>query len=135
MVWRNRISKKAAADVFAAYKAAIRGSHVHGRRLAGAGHGAGSTRIKCTRRAREHDGQVVTISSKCRWCSDALEFTCWNREVVRLASLSTATTARSSAGWPRSAGLANHAISNRHFISKVVNRIPPLTSAIQAKLL
>jgi transposase InsO family protein len=37
------------------------------------------------RRAREHDGQVATIRSNCRWCSDALEFTCWNGEVVRLA--------------------------------------------------
>ena len=37
------------------------------------------------RRPREHDGQVATIRSKCRWCSDALEFTCWNGEVVRVA--------------------------------------------------
>ena len=37
------------------------------------------------RRPREHDGQVATIRSNCRWCSDALEFTCWNGEVVRLA--------------------------------------------------
>jgi len=27
------------------------------------------------RRPREHDGQVATIRSNCRWCSDALEFT------------------------------------------------------------
>jgi putative transposase len=37
------------------------------------------------RRAREHDGQVATIRSNCRWCSDALEFTCWNGEAVRVA--------------------------------------------------
>ena len=37
------------------------------------------------RRAREHDGQVATIRSNCRGCSDALEFTCWNGEVVRVA--------------------------------------------------
>ena len=37
------------------------------------------------RRPREHDGQVATIHSNCRWCSDALEFTCWNGEVVRVA--------------------------------------------------
>src|SRR5262250_300547 len=37
------------------------------------------------RRPRQHDGQVATIRSNCRWCSDALEFTCWNGEVVRLA--------------------------------------------------
>jgi putative transposase len=34
------------------------------------------------RRPREHDGQVATIRSNCRWCSDALEFT---REVIRVA--------------------------------------------------
>lgn len=37
------------------------------------------------RSAREHEGQVATIRSNCRWCSDALEFTCWNGEVVRVA--------------------------------------------------
>ena len=37
------------------------------------------------RRPREHDGKVATIRSNCRWCSDALEFTCWNGEVVRVA--------------------------------------------------
>lgn len=37
------------------------------------------------RRPREHDGQVATIRSNCRWCADALEFTCWNGEVVRVA--------------------------------------------------
>ena len=36
-------------------------------------------------RLREHDGQAATIRSNCRWCSDALEFTCWNGEVVRVA--------------------------------------------------
>lgn len=37
------------------------------------------------RRPREHDGQVATIRSNRRWCSDALEFSCWNSEVVRVA--------------------------------------------------
>jgi transposase InsO family protein len=32
-----------------------------------------------------HDGVVVTIRSNLRWCSDSLEFTCWNGEVVRAA--------------------------------------------------
>jgi len=36
-------------------------------------------------RAREHDGQVATIRSNCRWCSDTLEFACWNGQVVRVA--------------------------------------------------
>jgi transposase InsO family protein len=37
------------------------------------------------RRAREHDGQVATLRSNIRWCSDGLEFTCWNGEVARVA--------------------------------------------------
>jgi transposase InsO family protein len=37
------------------------------------------------RRLREDDGQVATIRSNCRWCSDVLEFTCWNGEIVRVA--------------------------------------------------
>ncbi len=37
------------------------------------------------RRVREHDGQVATIRSNSRWCSDALEFTCWSGEIVRVA--------------------------------------------------
>ena len=37
------------------------------------------------RPARQHDGRVATIRSNCRWCSDALEFACWNGEVVRVA--------------------------------------------------
>jgi putative transposase len=32
-----------------------------------------------------HDGVVVTIRSNLRWCSDGLEFTCWNGEIVRAA--------------------------------------------------
>jgi putative transposase len=34
---------------------------------------------------RQHDGRVITIRSNIRWCSDALEFTCWNGEIVRVA--------------------------------------------------
>ena len=30
-----------------------------------------------------HDGKVVTLRSNLRWCSDGLEFTCWNGDVVR----------------------------------------------------
>ena len=37
------------------------------------------------RRPRDHDGQVATLGSNIRWCSDGLEFTCWNGEGVRVA--------------------------------------------------
>lgn len=34
---------------------------------------------------RSHDGKVVTLRSNLRWCSDGLEFACWNGDVVRAA--------------------------------------------------
>lgn len=37
------------------------------------------------RKGRLHDGKVLVMRSKLRWCSDFLEFTCWNGEVIRLA--------------------------------------------------
>jgi putative transposase len=48
-------------------------------------HGLMLERHTGRRRPREHDGQVATIRSNVRWCSDALEFTCWSGEVVRVA--------------------------------------------------
>jgi putative transposase len=55
---------------------------------------------------REHDGQVATLRSNIRWCSDGLEFTpafagAGSAGTARSSaspSPSTATTARSSAG-------------------------------------
>ena len=37
------------------------------------------------REGRVHDGKVMVMRSNLRWCSDGLEFTCWNGELVRLA--------------------------------------------------
>lgn len=37
------------------------------------------------RKGRIHDGKVMVMRSNLRWCSDGLEFTCWNGDVVRLA--------------------------------------------------
>jgi len=36
------------------------------------------------REGRKHDGKVMVMRSNLRWCSDALEFTCWNGDVIRL---------------------------------------------------
>ena len=36
---------------------------------------------------RNHDGKIIMMRSNLRWCSDGLEFTCWNSEVIRLAFL------------------------------------------------
>jgi transposase InsO family protein len=32
---------------------------------------------------RSHNGKVVTLRSNLRWCSDGLEFVCWNGDVIR----------------------------------------------------
>ena len=32
-----------------------------------------------------HDGQIVTLQSNMRWCSDVFEVGCWNGERVRIA--------------------------------------------------
>jgi putative transposase len=37
------------------------------------------------RKGRVHEGKVMVMCSNLRWCSDGLEFTCWNGEVIRLA--------------------------------------------------
>lgn len=34
---------------------------------------------------RRHEGQVITLKSNLRWCSDGFEIRCWNGEVVRVA--------------------------------------------------
>ena len=41
-----------------------------------------------------HDGVVVTIRSNLRWCSDGLEFTCWNGEIAEPPSSLMRMTAR-----------------------------------------
>jgi putative transposase len=37
------------------------------------------------RPVRMHDGQIVTLQSNMRWCSDVFEIGCWNGERVRVA--------------------------------------------------
>ena len=37
------------------------------------------------RPGRAHDGKVVVMASNLRWCSDGLECTCWNSDIVRAA--------------------------------------------------
>lgn len=37
------------------------------------------------REGRLHNGKVMVMCSNLRWCSDGLEFTCWNSDVVRVA--------------------------------------------------
>ena len=36
---------------------------------------------------RNHDDKVIMMRSNLRWCSDGLEFACWNGDVIRLAFL------------------------------------------------
>jgi transposase InsO family protein len=37
------------------------------------------------REGRIHDGKIMVMRSNLRWCSDGLEFTCWNGEIIRMA--------------------------------------------------
>ncbi|NQX74614.1 MAG: hypothetical protein HRT62_13755 [Epibacterium sp.] len=36
---------------------------------------------------RNHDGKVILMRSNFCWCSDGLEFACWNGDVIRAAFL------------------------------------------------
>ena len=36
------------------------------------------------KKQRSHTGNVITLKSDTRWCSDGFEIRCWNREVVRV---------------------------------------------------
>jgi transposase InsO family protein len=62
-------------------------------------HGLLLARHTGRRRPREHDGQVATLRSNIRWCSDGLEFTSWNGEVVRVA-FALDCHDREVIGWP-----------------------------------
>lgn len=48
-------------------------------------HGLLLARHTAERVGRTHDGKVIVMRSNLRWCSDGLEFTCWNGDVVRMA--------------------------------------------------
>ena len=48
-------------------------------------HGLTLERSTGRREGRIHDGKVAVMASDLRWCSDALEITCWNGEKVRAA--------------------------------------------------
>jgi transposase InsO family protein len=48
-------------------------------------HGLPLARHTGRRVPRAHDGTIMTSRSNERWCSDVLEFTCWNGDVVRVA--------------------------------------------------
>lgn len=47
---------------------------------------------------RKHDGKVIMMRSNLRWCSDGLEFACWNGDVIAWPSSSTLMTERSYLG-------------------------------------
>jgi len=63
------------------------GAPVNAKRVYRLMHKHGLLLAPCTghRRPGAHDGRVATLRSNIRWCSDSLEFTCWNDEVVRVA--------------------------------------------------
>ena len=48
-------------------------------------HGLLLARHTGRRPPRQHEGRVIAPGSNMRWCSDGLEFTCWDGEIVRVA--------------------------------------------------
>src|SRR5262245_9778420 len=81
---------------------------------------------------REHDGQVATLRSNIRWCSDGLEFACWNGEVVRIeiavaliwCRASPQSKARRAMEWPRPSLRPSSATTSRSAQSRMH---PPLS--------
>ena len=55
------------------------------------------------RLVRAHEGQVIALASNQRWSSDALEISCWNGEVIRLA-FAIDTCDREIIAWQASTG-------------------------------
>jgi len=66
----------------AADKPAVNAKRVH--RIMG-NHAMLLEKHTAVRKGRIHDGKVMVMRSNLRWCSDGLEFTCWNGETVRIA--------------------------------------------------
>ena len=54
------------------------------------------------REGRIHDGKVMVMCSNLRWCSDGLEFTCWNGDIIRMVFIIDAFD-REILAWPPSA--------------------------------
>ena len=48
-------------------------------------HGLLLAKHTAQRPERAHDGKIIVMASNLRWCSDGLEFTCWNGDIVRAA--------------------------------------------------
>jgi putative transposase len=72
---------------------------------------------------------VATIRSNVRWCSDALEFGCWNREIVRVA-FALDCHDREVIGWiATTAGISGEMIRDMmvHCVETRVGTLPALT--------
>jgi putative transposase len=60
------------------------------------------------RQGRIHDGKVMVMRSNLRWCSDGLEFACWNGDVIRMAFIIDAFD-REIIAWSAVSGAASAA--------------------------
>lgn len=73
------------------------------------------------RPGRIHDGKVVVMASNLRWCSDGLEFTCWNGEIVRAAFVMDAHD-REVIAWKAVAGAGISGADIRDMMLEAVER-------------
>jgi len=80
------------------------------------------------RKGRIHDGKVMVMRSNLRWCSDGLEFTCWNGKVIRLAFIIDAFD-REIIAWT---AVANAGISGSDVRDMMLEAVEKRFAAIRA---
>ncbi len=80
--WRRLLSGGLNRERRAADQPVVNAKRVH--RIMG-NHAMLLEKRTAVRKGRIHDGKVMVMRSNLRWCSDGLEFTCWNGEIIRLA--------------------------------------------------
>ena len=73
------------------------------------------------REGRVHDGKVMVMRSNLRWCSDSLEFTCWNGDIVRLAFIIDAFD-REIIAWTAVSGAGNSGSDVRDMMLEAVEK-------------
>ena len=73
------------------------------------------------RRDALHDGKVMVMRSNLRWCSDGLEFTCWNGDIVRMAFIIDAFD-REIIAWPAVCGAGISGFDVRDMMLEAVEK-------------
>ena len=76
---------------------------------------------------RAHDGKVITIRPNLRWTTDGFEFTCWNKEIVRVM-FGLDTCDREVMAWTASTGGLTGEMARDVMVQSVEQRFGSVTS-------